>query len=42
MNPNDVDELRELLHPLVLDVESVPYPPITADTLARRKEARTR
>jgi hypothetical protein len=35
---SDLDELQEILHPLVCDIESVPYPPITAATLARRTE----
>lgn len=42
MNDSDIDQLRVLLHPLVRDVEAAPYPRITAATLARWKEARTR
>lgn len=30
---SDVEELRRILHPLVLDIESVPYPVIKNPTV---------
>jgi hypothetical protein len=42
VNDSDVDQLRQILHPLVCDIESEPYPPITAASLARRTEATAR
>ncbi len=39
---SDVDQLRQILHPLVCDIEAVPFPRITAASLARREEAQTR
>ena len=39
ISDDDLDQLREILAPLVRDVESDEFPVITGETLAARAEA---
>jgi hypothetical protein len=42
MTPADLDELREIFHPLIRDIDSDDFPVINAASLAARKDAAAR